>query len=288
LQWRCSSSRNIYNQFIFCPIIMSSYVITGAARGIGFEFVRRFALKSENTVFALVRSRKNDQKLVEMGAKNVHILEADITDVKALKIAAAEVNKITGGSLDYLINNAAFVEATRKNNNLDGYPEGQDDLLEKDLHDSFNTNVVGVVHTINAFLPLLRRGTAKKVITISSGMGDAELVLKSGLSNQAPYAISKAALNMVVAKYAAEYKAEGFVFLAISPGLVDTSTKAPTPEEMKEYQEMLAFFRIITPSFEGPITPEKSVSMVIEVIDKWVVEDTGAFVSHYGNNHQWL
>lgn len=61
-----------------------------------------------------------------------------------------------------------------------------------------------------------------------------------------------------------------------------------TPEEMKEYQEMLAFFRIITPSFEGPITPEKSVSMVIEVIDKWVVEDTGAFVSHYGNNHQWL
>jgi hypothetical protein len=51
-----------------------------------FEFVRRFALKSENTVFALVRSRKNDQKLVEMGAKNVHILEADITDVKALKV----------------------------------------------------------------------------------------------------------------------------------------------------------------------------------------------------------
>jgi len=90
----------------------------------------------------------------------------------------------------------------------------------------FNTNVVGVVHTINAFLPLLRRGTTKKVITLSSGMGHTELVLKSGLSNQAPYAISKAALNMAVAKYAAEYKAEGFLFLAISPGLVDTSTKA--------------------------------------------------------------
>jgi NAD(P)-dependent dehydrogenase (short-subunit alcohol dehydrogenase family) len=57
-------------------------------------------------------------------------------------------------------------------------------------------------------------------------MGDTGLVLYTGLANQAPYSISKAALNMVVAKYAAEYKAEGFVFLAISPGLVDTSTKA--------------------------------------------------------------
>jgi NAD(P)-dependent dehydrogenase (short-subunit alcohol dehydrogenase family) len=90
----------------------------------------------------------------------------------------------------------------------------------------FHTNVTGVIHTINIFLPLLRQGAAKKVITLSSGMGDAELVVKAGLPNHAPYAISKAALNMVVAKYAAEYKAEGFVFLAISPGLVDTSTKA--------------------------------------------------------------
>jgi len=57
---------------------------------------------------------------------------------------------------------------------------------------------------------------------------------------------------------------------------------------MKAYQKMLALFRIITPSFEGPITPEKSVSMMIKVIDKWAVEDTGAFVSHYGNTHQWL
>lgn len=61
-----------------------------------------------------------------------------------------------------------------------------------------------------------------------------------------------------------------------------------TPEELKAYQEMLVYLRIIAPSFEGPIKPEKSVSMMIEVIDRWNVEDTGAFVSHYGNTHQWL
>jgi NAD(P)-dependent dehydrogenase (short-subunit alcohol dehydrogenase family) len=39
----------------------------------------------------------------------LHILEADIIDVEALNKAAAETEKITGGSLDVLINNAAFV-----------------------------------------------------------------------------------------------------------------------------------------------------------------------------------
>lgn len=130
--------------------------------------------------------------------------------------------------------------------NVTKSPDGQEDLLEKDLLESvsdvlskhvkeqplnthppqFRINVVGVTHTINAFLPLLRKGTAKKVITISSGMGDLDFTSRTGISTQAPYSISKAALNMVIVKYAAQYKSEGFVFLAISPGLVNTAVKA--------------------------------------------------------------
>jgi hypothetical protein len=60
-----------------------------------------------------------------------------------------------------------------------------------------------------------------------------------------------------------------------------------TPEEMKAYGEMLAYIRVIAPNFEGPITPEKSVSSMFEVIERWTVEDTGAFVSHHGNK-EWL
>ena len=36
------------------------------------------------------------------------ILEADITDLPALQEAAAAVSKLTGGKLDYLINNAGL------------------------------------------------------------------------------------------------------------------------------------------------------------------------------------
>lgn len=84
-------------------------------------------------------------------------------------------------------------------------------------------NVVGVIHTINAFLPLLRKGSTKKVISISSGVGDPDFTVAAHHSIAVPYSVSKAALNMVVAKYAAEFQEDNFVFLAISPGFVDTA-----------------------------------------------------------------
>ena len=86
----------------------------------------------------------------------------------------------------------------------------------------FKTNVIGAVLVVNAFLPLLEKGPTKKVVTISSAAGDVDFVLKSGQLNSASYAVSKSAVNMVNAKYAAEFREKGFVFLAISPGFVKT------------------------------------------------------------------
>lgn len=53
-----------------------------------FEFVNQLSADSENTVFALVRSKATANKLTELGKRNVHIIEADITDNKALKVGA--------------------------------------------------------------------------------------------------------------------------------------------------------------------------------------------------------
>jgi hypothetical protein len=41
------------------------------------------------------------------------------------------------------------------------------------------------------------------------------------------------------------------------------------------------------PDFKGPITPEESVRKQLEVLNRWTVEDTGAFISHLGNK-QWI
>ena len=98
----------------------------------------------------------------------------------------------------------------------------QPDLLEKDLLSTFTINVISNVHLINLYLPLIQQGAAKKVIAISTGMADIDLISKFNVANGAPYSISKAALNAAVAKFSAQYSGEGVLFMSVSPGLVDT------------------------------------------------------------------
>ena len=86
--------------------------------------------------------------------------------------------------------------------------------------------MIGVIHTINTFLPLIRKSSIKKVITITSGIGDIQFTLQSGFPVAAPSSISKAAVNLANAKYAVAHKAEGIIFLALSPGYVATGEVA--------------------------------------------------------------
>lgn len=71
-------------------------------------------------------------------------------------------------------------------------------------------------------MPLLRKGSEKKVLTLSTGLADTEVINQVDIDIAAPYSISKGAVNVAVAKYNALYKKEGFLFMAISPGYVDT------------------------------------------------------------------
>ncbi|KAK5137911.1 hypothetical protein LTR08_006680 [Meristemomyces frigidus] len=267
---------------------MTSYVVTGASRGLGYAFVSHLASIQGNTVIGIARNKAaTEDRLAKDGIKNVTILAADITDVKAIQTAADETAKLTGGKLDVLINNAALVvNGSRWSTLVDDTPEH----LEEKLVDSFRANVVGVAHTINAFLPLLRKGTEKKVITISTGMADLDLINEFNIAIAAPYSISKAATNALVAKYHAALGKEcGILFMAISPGLVDTSEgQAPSEQDLAGGQAMGAAFASYAPHFTGPITADESVKMQMGVIGKATVETMGgAFVSHFGNK-QWL
>lgn len=60
----------------------------------------------------------------------------------------------------------------------------------------------------------------KKIFVISTGMGSTEVVLKEKHSATVAYAISKAAVNMLVAKFSLTYKE--IFFLAVCPGFVMT------------------------------------------------------------------
>jgi hypothetical protein len=60
-----------------------------------------------------------------------------------------------------------------------------------------------------------------------------------------------------------------------------------TPQDILEFQEMVKSFQKYAPDWKGPITAPESVKSQKEVIDKITMEDSGAFLSHYGNK-KWL
>ncbi|KAK6497022.1 hypothetical protein TWF481_002002 [Arthrobotrys musiformis] len=267
---------------------MTSYAITGASRGIGFAFVKHLAQDPSNIVFALVRNPTSSAQLTSLASsnKNVHILKGDITSPAELEAAAESISQVTGGSLDFLIENAALLmgeAAAFSLTDLVGDAE-KTKVFGKDLQYTFESNVMSIVHTTNAFLPLIKKSNIKKIAVLSSGVGDVEGIVQWGMKDSVPYCVSKAAANMVVAMYSNALVEDGVTIVAISPGLVRTQTQDWAPQF---YENMTKVFQKTKPSFEGPLSPEESVNFLLDTLGKLTVKDTGRFMSHHGNK-DWL
>ena len=160
-------------------------------------------------------------KLVADKIDTVNILRADMGDHVSLKNAAKQVEKLTNGSLDYLIVNGVYSDAELNFRSPSTFM-GDEDTLRKDMIASLDVNVLGTIHSINAFLPLIRKSPIKKVVAMTTGLAHTESVPGSGIPYFVTYASMKAAVNMIVARYSVEFKDEGIAFLALSPGVVQT------------------------------------------------------------------
>jgi len=271
---------------------MATYLITGVSRGLGFEFLRQVSNDPTNTVVGLVRNKAATSAKVSEelpNRKNIHLVQGDMTDYASLKKAVDFTAEVTGGALDYVIANAGFISKWSAYDPL-GVLAAQPEKLEEDLLYSYKANVIGNIHLFNLTIPLVLRGRAKKVIAISTGLADADLIAKFNLYDAAPYSISKIALNMAVAKFSAEYTKNGVLFMTISPGVIDTGNLSnATEEQLKSLYAMMGKFKEYAPHFEGPTTAEIAIGQVLSVIDKASIQagDGGSSVSQFGNK-QWL
>jgi len=269
---------------------MPSYVVTGASRGLGLEFLRQIASNPANIAIGLVRNvAETEAKISGWKGSNIHIIRGDLDDYQSLQQAVEATAAITSGKLDYLIANAAYVSPWSA---YDAFSTlGKDpSSLTGDLIKSFTTNVVGNVHLFNAFMPLILKGDVKKVISISSGMASDSLVTKFGVYEAGPYTVSKSAMNMVVSKFQAEYESNGVLFLSISPGLVDTGIGEELQgENLNKAMSLVGKLVKYQPEFKGPSKVEDATSDVLKVIENSRLADglAGAFISHFGNK-QWV
>ncbi|TFA99043.1 hypothetical protein CCMA1212_009089 [Trichoderma ghanense] len=264
---------------------MSSWAIVGAARGIG-------SANPSNTVVALIRSQATAGPLNELAAKrnNIKVIETDISSVDKLKETAESISKVTLGKLDVLIYNA-YSAGTDEGKLLPPTAfHGKEDLFKREIDEtaSLSVNLFQAVNTVNTLLPLIEKGQQKKIIYISSGIGDIPTTRATEMPNLVGYAISKAAGNLVMAKYAAELKAKGILTLSLSPGWVETDAAREISNSPEAFQWMLSSFQKMDPRVKGMISMEESVSAQLSVIDSLGEKLSGAFVSHRGNDRDWF
>ncbi|KAI0674063.1 NAD-P-binding protein [Trametes maxima] len=261
------------------------YAIAGASRGIGLEFVRQLAARKDSVVFAIVRNKRSSTFLAEVAAnlRNVHIVEGDVGDHRSIARAAAEVSSISGGKLDYLINNAAKTDGTA----FKGYGDYTDlDELDADFTAAYNVNVLGVIHSVYAFLPLLRAGSAKKIIVIGSEAGKTATVSALGLGSLPAYSMTKAAAEMAALKWALMLADEGFIVITLHPGSVDvseTTSEADRVATAPAFEKLFENIKKATGVSEIKlITTEESVKAQLEVIDKLQPSDNGSYLTYTG------
>jgi NAD(P)-dependent dehydrogenase (short-subunit alcohol dehydrogenase family) len=119
-------------------------------------------------------------------------------------------------------------------NNAAVYPDEGVNILNISrnlLESTLNTNTLGPISIVQAFLPLLEKASNARIINVSSGYGEI-----SGLSAEVPsYCLSKLALNGATIMLADALRPKRIAVYAMCPGWVRTDmggASAPrSPEE---------------------------------------------------------
>ncbi|MCL7366785.1 SDR family oxidoreductase [Streptomyces ardesiacus] len=189
---------------------MTTTLITGANKGLGFETARRL-IEAGHTVYIGARDAHHGRTAAErLGARFVQL---DVTDEDSVK-AAAEFVRADAGRLDVLVNNAGIAGARK--------PVGE--VTGADMLTTYDTNVFGVVRVTHAFLPLLEASDAPVVVNVSSGLGSLAATTDPSRVEfhvtLLDYNSSKTALVMVTSQYAKAFPA--IRFNAVDPGYTAT------------------------------------------------------------------
>ena len=247
---------------------MTSYLVAGASRGIGLEITRQLSiLPTTAYVFACARNPASFPQDITNNTK-IHTIKLDVTSSADAAAATDTISKITNGTLGVLVVNAGI-------NITDSVCDASVEQLQKTLE----TNTVGVHRIIQSCLPLLRAGTAKKIIVLGASSGTfpvAHHLASTGMPAVGAYAVSKAAAHMLTMLYALELAKEGFMTASVHPGVVMTDMAATVMQkhpEMKEAAEK---------SGTKVLTPVESAVGIVKVIEMLTMGNSGKLISWEG------
>jgi len=188
-------------------------LITGASRGIGAAVAKRFAREGAHVIM-VARTvgglEAVDDEIQAAGGKST-LVPMDIMDHGKIDQLGAE---LAGrfGKLDILVGNAAIL------GDLTPLAHADSAMWDKVI----STNVTANWRLIRSFDPLLRASDAGRALFVTSGV----TARATPSPYWGPYAVSKAALEILVKTYASECTGTAIKVNLIDPGIVRTAMRA--------------------------------------------------------------
>lgn len=177
---------------------MAIYLVTGANRGIGYEYCRQLKERGD-VVIAVCRSASDELK--ELGLR-----VEDGIDITSDASIANLHDRLAETPIDVLINNAGISKRVTL-----------EDLEFDSIREQFEVNTLGALRVTHALLPHLKPGS--KVVMMTSRMGS---IGDNTSGSSYGYRMSKVALSMAGKSLSHDLKPLGIAVAILHPGLVQT------------------------------------------------------------------
>jgi len=204
-------------------------LVTGANKGIGKAIARGLARDGFVVYLGardLEKGKAAAEELREEG--EVRVIALDVADARSVT-AARQTIELDAGQLDVLVNNAGISSAPGSRFSVPMVETAEN------MRAVYETNVFAVVTVTNAFIPLLLKSTAGRIVNVTSKRGSIdEDGAWVGRPNMA-YSSSKTALNAITVHYARSLAETTVKVNGAAPGHVATDFNGfrgtRTPEE---------------------------------------------------------
>ncbi|MGU3435908.1 SDR family oxidoreductase [Actinomycetes bacterium M1A6_2h] len=222
-------------------------LVTGANKGIGLEAARQLAQQGFIVWLGSRDQARGEAAVKELAADgDVRLVILDVTDTDSVQAAAERVGQETG-PLDVLVNNAGAATA-------DG--EGRPSTVQlATIQRTFDVNLYGTLRVTQAFLSLVQRAPAGRIVNVSSTLGSITTVVSKGNPfGQMPffaYPASKTVLNALTAWLAVELEDTPIKVNSVCPGSNSTDMNT-NPDAQHPGEGAKVIVRAATLAADGP------------------------------------
>lgn len=196
-------------------------IITGSAKGIGFETAKELEKNGYNVVMCARHSNDDVVSFIASHPDTALFVTADISEEGDRdKIVSKAIARF--GSVDVLVNNAGVAPRERKD---------MLDISADDFDYVMDINLKGAYFMAQSVAKIMQKQGGGYIINTGSISADTVSL------NRAEYCISKAGISMITKLFAVRLASDNIKVFEIRPGIIDTDMISSVKEKYNALAE---------------------------------------------------